>query len=237
MIATKPLLGNGIYEPAEAARLLHVPARRVHRWLFGIDDSSGGKNRTLHPVCEPCFEINTRNYITFEGLIEILAIDAFRQLGVSMSIIRSAHERARKRYEVEFPFSSRPFFTDGTSIFAELRDDDSTTPIGDDIGKLEELARGQLAFERIIRPSLKNIDFDRETARRYWPLGHEKSVVLDAERNFGKPIVDHHAIPTIALYNAFRAEGEISLVARWYQVDEISVENAIAYERSIERAA
>jgi uncharacterized protein (DUF433 family) len=233
-VKAKELIGKGLYSPAEAARLIHAPARKVRRWLYGVQDTSHGVRRRLDPLTEAVFSLATGEYLTFEGFIELLAIRAFREAGVSMKTVRRAHEKARARYETAHPLASRPFFTDGKCIFAEL-----AKGIGESrVDALEELSRSQLAFERVIAPSLSNIDFSKNRALRYWPKGHGMSVVIDAQRQFGKPIDPVSGVPTFVLANACAAEkGDTSTVARWYGVTEKAVSDAVGYEAEIAKAA
>ena len=233
-VNVRELVGKGLYSPAEAARLIRTPARKVRRWLYGVRDSSHGVKRQLDPLTEAVFCLNTGEYLTFEGFIELLAVRAFRDAGVSMSMIRHAHDRAQLRYETTYPFASRPFFTDGKRIFAELAED-----LGEDsIDKLEELSRSQLAFERIIAPSLLNIDFSDNRASRYWPKGHGMEVVIDSERQFGKPIDPRSGVPTSALARAYVAQDDdAAAVARWYGVTEKAVRDAVSFESEIAKAA
>ncbi|HEY0394101.1 MAG TPA: hypothetical protein VGD01_06355 [Candidatus Elarobacter sp.] len=226
------LIGKGLYSPAEAARLIRVPARKVRRWLYGVHDSSHGVTRDLEPLTDTVFALATGDYLTFEGFIELLAVRAFRAEGVSMATIRRAHDKARSRYHTTHPFASRPFFTDEKSIFASLAPKDAS------IETLEELTRSQLAFKRVIAPALRNIDFTENRASRYWPKGHTKHVVIDSERQFGKPIDPVSGVPTYALAAAYRAEaGNVAVVARWYNVTNRAVRDAVSFEAEIAQAA
>jgi hypothetical protein len=233
-VDVKELVGKGLYSPAEAARLMQTPARKVRRWLYGVRDRSRGIQRRLDPLTEAVFSLATGEYLTFEGFIELLAIRAFRNAGVSMSTVRRAHEKAKIRYATSHPFAARPFFTDGKTIFAELAEALSE----DRIDKLEELSRSQLAFERIIGPSLLNIDFSENRASRYWPKGHGADVVIDCKRQFGKPIDPISGVPTSVLAHAYIAQSDdAAAVARWYDVTEKAVRDAVSFELEIAKAA
>jgi uncharacterized protein (DUF433 family) len=233
-VNVKELVGKGLYSPAEAARLIKAPARKVRRWLHGVRDTSHGVPRRLAPLTDAVFCLASGEYLTFEGFIELLAIGAFRSAGVSMATVRRAHEKAQLRYNTPHPFASRRFFTDGKTIFAELAEE-----LGEDnIAKLEELSKSQLAFERIIAPTLLNIDFSENRASRYWPKGHGTGVVIDSERQFGKPIDPASGVPTSVLAQAYAAEHDnATIVARWYNVTEKAVRDAVSFEMEIAIAA
>ncbi len=233
-VEARELIGKGLYSPAEAARLIRTPARKVRRWLYGVDDGSHGIKRHLNPLTDAVFSLKTGEYLTFEGLIELLAIRAFRDAGVSMPMIRRVHENAKARYRSDHPFALRRFFTDGKHIFSETVEEFRE----DGIDKLEELSRSQLAFERVIGPSLTDIDFTDGRAARYWPKGHGVDVVFDSRRQFGKPIDPASGVPTSALAQAFAAEhNNVRAVARWYGVSPKAVKDAVRFESEIAKAA
>ena len=90
----------------------------------------------------------------------------------------------------------------------------------------------QYGFHRIIEPSFKDVDLDVEITR-WWPLGKQRSMVLDPQRSFGAPIVDSSGIPTATLARAAELEASPREVTRWYPVTEREVRDAIAFERRL----
>jgi uncharacterized protein (DUF433 family) len=66
---------------------------------------------------------------------------------------------------------------------------------------------------------------------RWWPLGKERRVLVDPRRSFGHPIVQE-GVPTAILARSYRAEGSAAAVARWFEVTEESVADALDFERS-----
>jgi uncharacterized protein (DUF433 family) len=51
-------------------------------------------------------------------------------------------------------------------------------------------------------------------------------------RSFGQPIVSREGVPTSILAQAFEIEQSVEVVADWYEVDPVSVQDAIAFEIS-----
>jgi uncharacterized protein (DUF433 family) len=64
-------------------------------------------------------------------------------------------------------------------------------------------------------------------------MGRSKMIVLDPQRAFGQPIVAREGVPTAILAKAYRSEQSFARVARWYEVKERWVRNAVEYEDSL----
>lgn len=123
--------------------------------------------------------------LTFQDLIEIKFVHAFRQLGVSWKVIRIAAEKARERFHVPHPFMTDAFASDGRTIFEQMQRE------GVRESKVVDLVTDQFCFREVILPSFRaQIDVSERGAERWWPLGRKKSVVLDPARQFGQPIIE-----------------------------------------------
>ncbi len=64
-------------------------------------------------------------------------------------------------------------------------------------------------------------------------MGEKRLVVLDPTRNFGRPIVARHGVPTEILANAAKATGSVAEVARWYEVSEREIQDAVEFEQRL----
>lgn len=220
-----PLLGVGIYSVAQASRLTAVSAGRIRRWLQGYRFVSGGAAHESPPVWQPQLPVIDGSLaLSFRDLIEIRFVDAFLRHGVTWKTLRRAAEKARLLSGSPHPFSTRQFRTDGRAIFARIRNETGEAALLD-------VARDQRVFASIIRPYLKHVDFAKEDPIRWWPLGRSKHVVLDPTRSFGQPITADSGVPTVVLAEAYRANGSIGDVARWYEVSAASVRHAIEFEK------
>jgi len=227
------LLGLGVYSVPEAARLTGVSASRIRRWLQGYSYNAGGAARTSLPLWRQQIASEGSLILSFRDLLEVRFIDAFRRHGVSWKAIRRAAECAAEIVQDSYPFSTRRFKTDGRSIFAEI-----VQETGDE--SLLDLVKSQYEFKSIVEPFLfEGLEFSTLGIEpvRWWPLGTDRRVVIDPERSFGQPIVDPESVPTSVLARAFRAEGSVQGVARWYMVDPKSVEDAVEFEAQHAKAA
>ena len=89
-------------------------------------------------------------------------------------------------------------------------------------------------FGQIIKPFLKELEFGEDDALVRWrPVTTRRLVVLDPTRNFGRPIVAPHGVPTEVLAAAARACGFVKEVARWYEVPEAEIEDAVEFEQNL----
>lgn len=216
------LLGVGLYTPAEAAIYTGIPATDIRRWLFGY--SAKG---IQHPgIWTPELVGAADKTLGFHDLLEIRFVHAFRQHGVSLQAIRSASQQAKEMFGQAYPFTCRRFQTDGRSIFATVLDE-----TGDE--SLLDLVKRQYAFQQVIKPSLyEGIDYAQEgAAQRWYPVKRSKVIVLDPQRNFGKPVVTDNGVDTASIYLAYLAEGQnAKRVAQLYEIATAAVEAAVSFE-------
>jgi uncharacterized protein (DUF433 family) len=222
------LIGRGVYSPHEASRLTGVPTARIRRWANGYQFKYRGQRKLSPPIiaAELQGEIGMLT-LDFADLLEIRFLDAFLERGVSWKAIRIASERARDLLHTSHPFSSRRFVTDGHTVLANFASD-----MGDRV--LLDLVRNQYEVEKLIADCLfGEIDFDEgDTPSRWWPLPGSRRIVIDPQRAFGAPIVDKEGIQTVVLASAVAAEESIEAVSAIYDVDPISVADAVSYEHS-----
>lgn len=224
----KTYLGVGLYSFPEAGRVISVKPSVLRRWAREFTYRDEIAVRQHAPVISRHFG-KTSDTLTFLELIELLFIRAFRSEGVSMQAIRKAAERAAIQFHTDYPFAVKRFDTDGKHIFATLREETS------DLELIEELGKGQFAFDHI-KPLFRKIDYDSGLdALSYWPLGHNGRVVLNPHRAFGKPIDNETGIPTEVLYGAMQAEGgqEPAAVADMFEIPIEAVNAAIHYESAL----
>jgi uncharacterized protein (DUF433 family) len=208
-------VGVGLYSLSEAARMLHVPTTTLHRW---IDPAEGLIARSLDPKEE---------IITFAELMEAHFVALFRSEGVSPHIIRKAAQKASKKYDCKYPFSFKRFDTDGRNIFATIKNE--TTGKTD----LEDIAKGQIVFEKIMRPFFKKLEYNSmQELQRFWPLHKKGRIVLDPDRKFGKPIDAESGVAYQTILDALNAgQGQSPTeVARWLDIPMAAIIAAKKFE-------
>jgi uncharacterized protein (DUF433 family) len=218
------LTGLGIYSVPDASRLTHVSPQRIRRWLKGYSFASSGKALQSPPVWQGQIEpIEGQVAVGFLDLIEIQYVEAFLRNGVSWKTIRIAEEHARRAFKTDHPFCTQKFKTDGCTILADLVEETGEK-------KMLDIAELQQVFRAFVEPFVLTLDFVEDKAVRWWPMGNKKTVVLDPSRCFGQPIVALEGVPTLNLVMAFRKNKSVGDVAKWHEVSERSVRDAIAFE-------
>lgn len=161
----------------------------------------------------------------FRDLMEIRFVNAFINAGVSWKTMRLAHEAAKSKLHSNHPFCTHRFATDGREILLE-----QATASAD--ACLVDISNDQSEFKRIVLPFLKELDFEQGHTR-WWPLGKNRSVVLDPVRNLGQPTVKKAGIPTRVLARSVKANGSIESVAAWFEVPLQEVRDALEFEAQL----
>ncbi len=211
-------LGVGLYSISDAARIIGAKPALIRRWAHS---SEGLIPRELGAG---------EGLLTFAELMELHFIKMFRDEGVSLDMIRIASRKAAARYHSDCPFSVKRFDTDGIAIFATLQQESTGKEM------LEDIARGQYVFEKIMRPFFRKLEYGKGfDLVRFWPLSKTGRIVLDPARKFGKPIDAETGVPTHVIANALKAGGGQSpaVVARWLGVPLAAVKKAAEFERSL----
>jgi uncharacterized protein (DUF433 family) len=218
------LIGVGLYGVPEAHRLTGAKPSTIYRWLSGYRYRRDGAERFSPPVWNGDFgQVDGQLTLSFQDLMEVRFVRAFRQHGVSWPAIREAAAIACEMFQSSHPFSRHRFRTDGGRIFEEVESRGAV--------KLFDLNRQSWVFHDIVSPSLyQGIEFEADHAVRWFPMHPRKSIVLDPAFSFGRPIVARERVPTEVLALAAKAEGSIEAVARWFGVSPSAVRVAVEFE-------
>lgn len=212
------LLGAGVYSIPEASRLLGIPQQQLRRWLLG-----GGR---FERVWASDFDNMGENLeISFADLMEARIVYALRGEGVSLQHIRKAREIAQEQFQLDKPFSTGRFKTDGKRVFWE-----AAQKLAGIDPKLEDLSTGQLVFWSVVERTFRSIDIEGGLAARWWPQPRKRSIVLDPRRSFGQPILEKSGIPTGALKTMYDAEKDLKVVAKLFELSYKEVTDAIEFE-------
>lgn len=215
----KPTLGFGIYTVPDVAQILRLPYGKVNRWIKSYWDNKFGQ------------EFNERYSwtdgksiaVSFHTLIEVCTFYQLTDAGVRSKEIINAHDILSKEFDTHFPFAQSVVLenlsTDGKKIFFNTE--------SKNIVNVDMTNQLNLGF---INNFFKKIDFnDTKLAQRLWPIGKEKSVVVDPEHQFGLPVIDGTNIQVETIFNLFKANESKSFIASIYELSEEQVDHAIQY--------
>jgi uncharacterized protein (DUF433 family) len=127
------------------------------------------------------------------------------------------------------PFCSKRIATDGKRILLQQAEADSDQALVD-------LVTEQREFTRIVQDFLKELEFSGDDII-WWPLGKQRNIVVDPKRNFGQPTLVKSGVPATTLAHSVKANSSVELVARWYEVQQAEVHDAVEFEASLAKAA
>ena len=209
--------------------MVGMSPQTLRRWLLGYHHGRKGEQvRHERPLWRPQYTPDDDDGVLlgFRDLVEARIVNALRNKRIGLTTIRTCIDRARAIVRQEHPFSTSQFRTDGKTIFLEItRDLDEP--------QLIDLKRSQGVFNRVVAPSLADLDFGPGGAQRWWLLHGKRTVVADPERAFGQPIIAEVGITTARVAQAVEAEGSIARVAQLYEIKPRLIRDALAYERHL----
>ena len=210
------LLGRGIYDAAEVARLVRRPADDVVRWAV----PAGDRDALLFP--------RERRLLSFYDLVTAVVVSEFRRRGVPLTKIRDARRHLAREFAVDWPFAHAV----GLEALAS---------VGSDVYLLggsgwEDASRGgQTALQQVVGPLLHRLEFDHERMATLWrPVD---GVVVDPRVQAGAPCVEGTRIATQLVAELHEAGEAPEDIAHDYGLDLAAVRLALSYERDLVAAA
>lgn len=205
------MLGKGLYDAAEVARLLGHDSEWVVRW------STPGPHGPA--IAEPAFD---RLY-SFADLVSFRVALVVRQRGISDSHLRRGVATLRSLAGLARPLASRRVIdslaTSGNSFLSDLA------------GEFEDIGKGgQGVFQDVVRVHLSRVSFgEGGDPERWTPAG---GVVLDPGIQAGAPCIAGTRVPTATVVSML-AEADPEDVALDFNLTVEEVKQAEAFERQL----
>jgi uncharacterized protein (DUF433 family) len=223
-MTSSEVLGRGVYSPAEAAHLIGVDTATISRWAFGYRDYPG--------IVDPDLPQLTHRALSFLTLMELRLMASFKAAGVRPDRFRVAVGEVARRENISHPFAfkdlGRFMRHDGKDFFYRC---------GDDWEQLTGGNRGNFTWDETVAPYLREVEFKDEYARRWFPSGADRVVVLDPAVQLGTPVIAGTRISTANIVSMTAAGDPASLVARCYGLSVGQVEAAQRFEERLKKAA
>lgn len=214
------ILGQGVYTPQEAARLIGTSTQNVIRWTRGSGPAE--------PLWQNYyFKLDETNELSFRDLAELKIVKALRKAGLSLQKIRYAIKLAEEKFKTSFPLSHKNFRTDGSEIFISIYGEKDLTSLSKQRGP-------QKVFERVIAPTLIDFEYGDIHPARWKPSAGRGKVVIDPQRSFGSPILSDWGISTSVLSSEFEAFKDAEYLGRIYEIPKAEVIAAVNFERSLD---
>jgi len=225
-----------MYSQAMASRLVGLDSSRVRRWLQGYEYTYAPKTSTAKGRRRQSPLVHRRGalgsqYASFVDLIDLLFVKKFVEHGISVQRLRKALEEAVE-LTGDHHFAQRRFWTDGRKIYLQIKDKPAEA-------LLELLSEGQWVIAPIIKQVAHQIEFDVITgvSKRWFPLGKEKSVVVDPSVAFGAPTIAGRGVQTANIFDLYEGEGRnVGDVAAWLDLPPEAVRHAVEFEEALAAA-
>ncbi len=212
-----------LYTAAQAARYAKTSPVTTRRWVEGYEYDTVLGRRAAPPVGQ---HRTGERYLTFYDLVEVAAIAAAKNAGVTLPRIRAAVDYAKRLFEVDRPLLLERFLTDGRDLYLrELRP--GAIPL-----HLNASEAGQTAFP-YIADVLRHLDYEAERPARWWPAGKSEPIMIDPRVSFGQPIIVPGGIRTETLADRFYAGEDLDEIAAEYGLDPRAIQEALRFENTI----
>ncbi|MEM9869187.1 MAG: DUF433 domain-containing protein [Bacteroidota bacterium] len=215
---TKVEVGKGIYTISEIAIILRVPYHKVHRYISKYWDSkfSGGY------VNNYSWMVDKSRAVNFYTLIELDTFIKLTDSGVPIKKLIEAHNILAKRFKHPYPLALKTVMervkSAGKRVFFEENDEIIISLDG----------TNQIA-SNFITHFYEKIDFVDDLAEKLWPLGKDKDIVCDPNRQFGYPTISGTRIYPDTIYDLYKNGEKKSFIAESYELTILQVENAIKF--------
>lgn len=215
------------YSVAEASRYVDVPAATLRSWFAGRTYPRVDGVGSFEPVLSPADRRTGR--LSFRNVVEAHVLRALRtRHGIRLKTVREALKTAEGRLGIpDLLYRNKSLLVGGQGLFLEY------------YGELLQLDPSeQIAMRRMLEVFLSRVDWDdRDIPIRLYPFlmgadASRRSIVIDPEVSFGRPILADSGISTSALVQRINAGEKIDAVARDYDITPQDVETAILFEKA-----
>ena len=200
-LKTEPLLGRGIYDVAEVARIVRRHPETVARWTRGAD---------------PLHRVESDRIISFLDVISLWVISELIRRGVPKRDIRVGGGYVAEHAGTNHPFAHQSLATVGAGFFSRFKE-------WADVGK-----GGQGSFPVVIEELLSPIEFGSDQHASVWRPG--EGVWLNPKVQAGAPCVDGTRVPIKAIADLEAAGDHIEDIADDLSLDIAQVRAAVQYE-------
>jgi uncharacterized protein (DUF433 family) len=219
------LLTRPLYSFAEADRLARVSPRTSSRWVKGYKYLNERGERVAQPSMTTRTTSDPEQGVSFLDLVSIKAIDGLRKMNFSTRAIRQVVQYCQDELGMAYPLATQQFKTDRRKIYMNAGD-----------GRLLEVLGGQKgaqAWDRILDPFLKDLDYHNEFARRWYPLGKNEPVVVDPDYGFGLPVVVGSGVRTESIAEQYYAGDKVEHIVYDFNVTRKQIESALKLESQL----
>lgn len=199
------------YRISDAARYAGAHPNTVAAWHRGENPLLSGLER--------------REGLSYVQLVEVAFVSFFRNVGLTMSRIRTARRYLSQEFQSEFPFTQYQFMADGADILMDYFGARGSTP---ERRVVATSKYGQLAWTNLLGEKFTEFDYQYEIALRWYPAGRKSQVTIDPRLRFGQPSVQ--GLETWAIKGSYEAGETPEEIGEDYQITIEGVLDALQFE-------
>lgn len=202
------------YSAASAARYAGTSTRTVSYWHYrggGLGPALPGKERRVP--------------LSYLQLVEVAFVATFRELGVTLQRLRSAHDYLAQVFKVEFPFAQMLLKTEGLHVLMDFEEMERDAGVRRVI--LADV-HGQLAWESQMGDRFAEFDYEKGLAVVWHLAGRQSEVAIDPRIAFGAPQIK--GIPTWAIKGRHIAGEDEEEIGEDFGLSPDQVTEALSFE-------
>lgn len=208
------------YTLADVARLAGTSPQNARRWFFGY--SAPGHH--MAPVFGPRDEGTPM--LSFLDLIELMVVARYRSgpgRRIPLERLRRAHAFARETLAIDHPFASGKLWVEGAHVLHHFEEANPGP------GKLALDVGGHYVLPLAVADARETLDFDSRDglARRWYPLGREVPVVVEAGLGAGWPVILGSNVRTEVLCDRWKSGESMDDLADDFEIDRRTVEEVL----------
>jgi len=212
------------YSIPEAAHYLGVPKSTLRAWFAG--------QQKFRAVIRPADSKTV--VLSFSNLVEAYVLSAIRRKHhIGLPTIRRGLSFLVEKLGSKRPLLEEQFATHGAKLFVER------------LRQIINLSQtGQVEMTDLIHAYLERVERDAKGVpiklypfmRTQPPIEQPRTVVIDPQVSFGRPVLAGTGIPTAALAEQFKAGDQVPDLAKDYGASEEAVWDAIRCELDLKAA-
>lgn len=227
------VLRGGLFYLSDVASFLTAADRRYRgsEIQLGPPRLSGWSRRGFFRIDTNEYERNKR-FTDWGGLITCRMIALLASYGIRIDRIRDAHEYLQETTGLEYPFTSRRFWSESQ---------DASSEVYAELDRLVVTASrfGQLPFTGVLNGPIgkvNDMEFDSSDDELVVMWQPSPGVVIRPGFQTGAPCIAGTRTPTWALYGSYVAGDSVEDIAFCYRLRQDQVRTAIDWEERLTKA-
>ena len=169
---------EAMYSLREAAQLAGVSATTVRNWLFGYVSQAG---QEIPPLLSP--HSDQGPMVSFLQLIEIVVAARFRKAEhTKYEVVRAAHQNAKHRYDLDYPFASLRLKAVGGHIISLMHGGS-----GASYQAVDDMS--QRTLPGLVQEVVEQLEYEEQYAAKWYPVGKDIPIIVDPLYSSGVPTI------------------------------------------------